>query len=363
MRADAQGRKRPSTMLLISRPYPGEPISSILDRVSVVYGGTGLVIAQEVSRRANCKVHITTEMDLDDPPAILLYHLENAMRLKRGSLSEHVIHDGPEWLLPSARGHYCYGCVMGDVNAGRQPYSRREWSKVHSTICAIHKMPLFNIRRRHTSNGPLLPVDLYKAARDDLLGREMLSANWVGRDFSSLLLDWETSLGRHIGDYGELTTSSDQMARLLGKTLVLFGTIHGPFPDYLSAGLLMPSESGWSLNRQSGGLEVVESATGRPAWDRFRGIRHVALRRAVLWLATATLNGYLDLDEPVGVGRRPIRTANLDWWLRRVWPRMTVWAIPAATELWLEIHSSGRGMRPEEIPAFVRGFGGEFLAA
>ena len=285
------------------------------------------------------------------------------MCLEPGALQSHVIQDGPAWLLPRARNHYCFGCIREDVIQGRQPYFRIEWFKSHTTVCPLHKIAMLTINRRRTSKGQLLPVDLIQAVQGNVLGGLMLSESWHGREFASLLVDWESRLGELISEFGGLPSCSDPIAQLVGRALTLFGSVHGTYPSQLSAGQLTPLNAGWSFTRQIGGAEVLEPSTRDQAWDRFRGIRSINNRRAAVWLAAGTLNGYLDLDWWAGAGLRPTRSANLDWWHQVLRPRLTLEAMPEAMDLWRAIHRRGAAVGPDELPGFPRRLGLETAAA
>lgn len=121
--------------------YPGESLTSFLDRTSQIYRMPTKVLASELGY-VRPKNGVKQDLDLD-PPAQLLDFLAEVVP----GWSGYDVSAGrfKAWVLTREnRTAYCLECFTEDLREGRTPYFRLDWAAAAVTSCWRHQVPLFN---------------------------------------------------------------------------------------------------------------------------------------------------------------------------------------------------------------------------
>jgi len=121
--------------------YPGESLTSFLDRTSQIYRMPTRLFASELGY-VRPKNGVKQDLDLDPPAALLDALAESVPGWNSYDVSEGRFN---AWVLTrESRTAYCLECFAEDQREGRTPYFRLDWSAAAVTSCWRHQVPLFS---------------------------------------------------------------------------------------------------------------------------------------------------------------------------------------------------------------------------
>ena len=308
-------------------PAKDETISSIFDRIGALYHMDRDALLASLISSCGYQPLNAYCIDWDNPPELVARVLERTLGLEPGALEDHRIVDGAAWLHHERRRSYCPACVRADIDSGSPPYFRRQWAKIHATICQVHMAPL--------QIWPL-PVWTWHGRRllsdwtsDDGKGSlcHQLS-RWPGRPLAEALAGYEIEFSQAVEATGDPLIHPDARTRSAAK-FILGAALFG-YPGMTGgkgsnrrprgkpiAGLLMATSGGWRLS--SDGSETQIAAGPENGWNRFRRITHPGERRAAMLVAGIVLNWGLPLGSLESAGVQAKNASELRQ--RVLWPR------------------------------------------
>jgi hypothetical protein len=127
---------RPTIRLRVDPPYPGESMSSFLGRASQFYTiPPNVLLTQLLNGEMKCGKG-AVDVDLNPSPALERRLAESVVNW-RSPLADFRGFHGPV-VIQRSRHAYCPRCFQEDLEAGRTPYFRMDWSAFYVSTCWRH---------------------------------------------------------------------------------------------------------------------------------------------------------------------------------------------------------------------------------
>jgi hypothetical protein len=128
--------------LRIDSPYPGESMSSVIERAAQFYAMPAPTLLNQIMADETWSSRARRDLDLN-PPRALERRLSECISDWRAPLADHV--GFMKWTLAQRSRHaYCPLCFVKDLGEGRTPYFRYDWIPAMTTFCWEHQTPLFD---------------------------------------------------------------------------------------------------------------------------------------------------------------------------------------------------------------------------
>ena len=155
-------------------PYPGESLSSFLERTAQFYGTPFKALLDQLMEGHDRRAIVGRDLDLN-PPDVLQSRLADSMQDWHSPLAEHRGFHG--WAMTPARRYaYCPICFSEDLAEGRTPYFRMDWIATYVTICWVHGTPLLEWKYRNCEGRRRLPQAwLYRKRFDKVTWPEFVT--------------------------------------------------------------------------------------------------------------------------------------------------------------------------------------------
>jgi len=155
-------------------PYPGESLSSFLERTAQFYATPFNALLGQLMDAQGRGVGGWLDLDLN-PSDVLQSRLADSVQDWRSPLAEHRgFHCSI--MVPSLRHAYCPACFTHDLEMGRTPYFRMDWAAAFVTICWEHGTPLLEWKYRDSAGRRRLPKTwLYRERYDEVARPEFFT--------------------------------------------------------------------------------------------------------------------------------------------------------------------------------------------
>ena len=316
---------RSGSRLWMEGPQVDESISSMFDRAGALLSLSRDAVLNMLTTRAGM-ANLAPPADWDNPPAVVLGLLADALDIDKTQLESHRIEDGPARVSPSARSSYCPICFDEDVIAGRTVYFRRSWSWLAGTFCSIHGTVLIAWRAQYHWSGrrvraafvPSFAANTESATRAraslhnlaELTRKFGLGSSWPGLPLSHRMMQWESGLSQLLRDNGSPSKTDDPKLNFVGNLVMLLGLNLGPFTDRPPAGLVTPSFDYWAHNFDRG--PGLPSVGYDPDWAEFRNLDPWH-RRSAFFMAAACLEDGWPVTEVLALSRQ-LESRSWEWW-------------------------------------------------
>lgn len=155
-------------------PYPGESLSSFLERTAQFYCTHFDALLGQLMEGHGWSAKGRRDLDLN-PPDVLQSRLADSVQDWRSPLTEHRGFHG--WVMaPSLRHAYCPICFSMDLAGGDTPYFRMDWAAACVTICWYHGTPLLEWKYRDCRGRRRLPQAwLYRKRHEEVVWPEFFT--------------------------------------------------------------------------------------------------------------------------------------------------------------------------------------------
>lgn len=134
--------------LRVDPPYPGESLTSFLGRAAQFYRTPYKSLITQLLGGKKLVGKGALDLDLNPPPALEL-GLARSVHGWRSPIESHKGFHGPV-VMSRGRYAYCPRCFKEDLESGRVPYFRIDWTPLFVTTCWRHRsmlMPWYEVSR------------------------------------------------------------------------------------------------------------------------------------------------------------------------------------------------------------------------
>lgn len=184
--------------LRIDSPYPGESISSVVERAAQFYGMPVPALMNQIMADEVWSSRSRRDLDMN-PPRALERRLSECIPGWRVSSSDHAVF--MKWTLAQRSRHaYCARCFEEDLAAGRTPYFRYDWIAAMTTFCWVHQAPIFDWEAVDCSGRRRLPkswiyrLDHGRCEMPGFMRRHIALLEWLKSDAGSVVIAGDISL-------------------------------------------------------------------------------------------------------------------------------------------------------------------------